>query len=514
MLRLLYAKECNHPQPKAHSFKVCLLYPGSFRAGISSLGVQKVYSILNSTPGVVCDLCFEDTDTSVMLGLKLKDFDLVAVSITYENQLFALVSILKKAGIEPLREQRNHPPLLLGGGIAVTYNPVPYTVVFDVIYIGEAEKRLKSVVNAIATGGLKTASSFDNVLVPAIHQEGTERKRIYIFTGFPNSHSHSCILSENSAFSSMFLVELTRGCRRKCAFCVTSRVFSPYREKEISTFKEEVEVAVKTGKKIGLIATDISLYSSLDKLLNLIRAYKLEVSLSSVGAKVLSPAIFEILKESRQKTITIAPETGNESLRFALGKKVKDEDYFAFAEKAMKSGVKNLKLYFLIGLPKEDLKDIVRMTKKFLEVAKPFWKERGVPGRLQLSINPVVAKPFTPFQWFGMNHHSQISKKLKWLSKELSRLSGVKLTFPGHKEYVLQALLSRANTQVGRAVVLSALKSVSLRRTFKELGLNLDECYTREREEDEPLPWESVVENPFRQHLLAEFKNLRSTIGA
>ena len=284
----------------------------------------------------------------------------------------------------------------------------------------------------------------------------------------------------------------------------------PFREKDIKIVEEEIKIASKYVDRVGLIGAGVSDYSKMKELLDILRKYNMKASFSSLKASSPEEHIFRIIEESNQKTVTIAPEAGTEKLRFAINKKVPDEKFFTFAEKALESGAENIKLYFLVGLPgetQEDLEGIIEMTKSFRELALKFWKERKKTGEIHLSVNPVVAKPFTPFQWYGMNSKGEIERKLKFLKKRVSKIPNVKLTHENVKDAIMQAIVARGDTRIGEATVVSTITNTNIRRTLKEKGLKLDELYTREREKDEIFPWDIVESGIKRDYLWREYQN-------
>ncbi|WP_457681412.1 radical SAM protein [Thermovibrio sp.] len=490
--------------------------------GISSLAVHRIYSILNSIEGVSCDLIFSDSETSLFLNLYPTQFDLIAFSITYENHLFETVKLLRSWGIEPLRERRSSAPPLLGGGIGLFYNPAPFLPVFDAIYLGEAEGRLEEVIRVFRDSReLDSLSQFDNLILSRDYSFSYEGLKVSDFTGpkrriyrspyFSKTLSHSCFLSGDAAFKDMFLIELNRGCIEKCRFCVASYMGLPYREKDIEVVEKEIALASKYVDRVGLIGAGVSDYTKMEELYKILKKYNMKASFSSIKASSSSPYIYQIVKESGQKTITLAPEAGSRELRYAINKKVSDELYFRAAERALEAGAENLKLYFLVGLPgetEEDIKAIVEMTAKFREIALPYWKERRIRGEIHLSVNPVIAKPFTPMQWYGLNPKSVIEKKARKLSKLLRKVPGVKFSFEGSKEAVLQAIVSRGDDRLGLAAVKSVVEKVNLRRALKEMALPFDELYTREREEEELFPWEIVESGIRRDYLWKEYQNI------
>lgn len=520
MSELVIVRECNHLKHRPENLKVLLVYPGNEKVGFSSLAVHRVYSLLNSIEGITCDLIFDGLRSSYFLELSPKEFDVIAFSITYENHIFKATELLSSWGIDPLRERRENSPLIIGGGIGLYYNPAPILPIFDAVYLGEAEGRIEEVFGALRQSpSLETFDGFDNVIVSRnysflyenlfVKEIKGEKKRIYRSKLFSQTPSHSCFLTGDAAFKDMFLIELNRGCIEKCRFCVATYMGLPYREKNLKVVEREIEIASKYVDRIGLIGAGVTDYSKMEELHKILKKYNVKASFSSLKASSSSSAIFEIIKESGQKTVTIAPEAGREELRFAINKKVPDEKYFTFTEKALESGAENIKLYFLIGLPgetEEDIKAIAQMTQKFLEIGRKFWKERGVRGEIHVSVNPVIAKPFTPFQWYGLNSKSVIEKKQRVLQRELRKVKGVKLTHENVKDAILQAIISRGDTRVGEAAVTSATERVPFRKALKELGLPFEELYTREREKEELFPWEVVESGINREYLWHEYQ--------
>jgi len=521
MTELLLVKECSHLKLGKNDLKVCLIYPGEERAGLSSLAVHRIYSILNGIDGVSCDLFFKDSEVSYFLGWPLKDFDVIAVSVTYEEHIFSLSSILHRAGIPPLREERDkESPIIFGGGIGLFYNPTPFMPIFDAIYLGEAEGRIEEVFSKLRdTKNPEIFCEFDNVIFcrdysfeydgEKVKRIDGEKKKIFRSPLFPFIFSHSCFISGDTAFKDMLLIELNRGCVEKCRFCIASYMGLPYREKKIEVVEKEIELASKYTGKVGLIGAGVTDYSQMEELYQILKKHGVKASFSSMKASSTSEYIFKIIAESGQKTVTLAPEAGTEELRFAINKKVPDERYFSFARKALEYGSENIKLYFLIGLPgetDEDIKGIAFMAEKFRELAVEFWRERKKAGEIHLSVNPVVAKPFTPFQWYGQNPKSQIEKKFRLLSKLLRKIPNVKLSKESSKSYVLQSVISRGDPRVGVAAVRSAVRGENFRKTLKELGLNIESLYTRERDEEELFPWEIVESGIKREYLWREYR--------
>jgi radical SAM superfamily enzyme YgiQ (UPF0313 family) len=158
--------ECNHLKYEKGNLKVLLAYPGREKVGFSSLALHVVYSILNSVEGISCDLIFEGFKVSYFLELPPKDFDVIAFSVTYENHIFKVIQLLLDWGIEPLREKRSGFPLVIGGGIGLSYNPSPFLPIFDAVYLGEAEGRIEEVFRALKKSKeIESLSEFNNVVL-------------------------------------------------------------------------------------------------------------------------------------------------------------------------------------------------------------------------------------------------------------------------------------------------------------------------------------------------------------
>ncbi|WP_456464791.1 radical SAM protein [Desulfurobacterium sp.] len=517
---------CNHLQVKKTDLQVCLIYPGDAFSGFSSLALSNIYSNLNAIDGISCDIGFGSHRTSFFLDKPFKEFDILAFSITYEEHLFDVIKTLTNWKIEPDREKREEAPLIFAGGIGVFYNPAPFLPLFDIIYLGEAEERMENIFRKLAGKKNKKQligimSEFDNIIVSQNCSFKYKNDRVEDFKGavkkifrskeYSKRLSCSCFITEETAFKNMVLIELSRGCPEKCRFCVAQAMGLPYREKEIELVEKEIIAASRITNRVGLIGTAVTDYSEMEKLYAILKKYNMKASFSSLRVSSTLDYVLKIVKESRQKTVTIAPEAGREEKRMALNKKVTDREFFKFCRKLFENGVENLKLYFLIGIPnetEEDIEAIASMTSEFRKIAMEFWKERKRTGKISLSVNPVIPKPFTPMQWFGMPLKSQIDKKIRNLGKLIKKIPNVEFTFENTRNAIIQAVISRGDDRIGIAAINTVKNSLNFKRALKELNLKIDNLYTREREKDELFPWEIVDSGIKRDYLWKEYQKI------
>ncbi|WP_457568027.1 radical SAM protein [Desulfurobacterium sp.] len=518
---------CNHLQAGRTDLQICLVYPGNSFSGFSSLALSNIYSSLNAIDGVSCDIGFGTDEKSFFLEKSFREFDIIAFSITYEEHLFEVIKSLTKWNIEPEREKREEGPLIFAGGIGVFYNPAPFLPIFDVIYLGEAEERMEELFTKLAGKKskeqlLQTMSQFDNITICQEYSFKYAGDRLESFNGkikkiFRSKEYHrrpscSCFITEQTAFKNMVLIELSRGCPEKCRFCVAQAMGLPYREKEIKLIEKEIEAASRITDRVGFIGTAVTDYSCMDKLHKILKKYNMKASFSSLRVSSTSASVLEIIRESGQKTVTIAPEAGMEKKRIALNKKVSDREFFEFCRKLFENGAENLKLYFLTGIPgetEEDIKAIVSMTEEFRQIALEFWKMRKKAGKITLSVNPLIPKPFTPMQWYGMPTKNQIEKRIKLLSRLIKKVPNVELIFENPKTAIIQAIISRGDERIGRAAIYSVKEGVNFRKALKEFNFKYDKLYTREREKDELFPWEIVDSGIKRDYLWNEYQKIQ-----
>jgi radical SAM family uncharacterized protein len=524
--------------------RIALAYPNTYTIGMSNLGLQSVYGILNQRRDVVCERVFLPAPEEEILLKKynspllsyesqrpLKEFDLLIFSISFENDYLNVLKILHLADI-PLRakERDSSLPLIGAGGVATWLNPEPLAPFLDFFLIGEAEAFLDEFVDnyfkyadqekdillqnlAQSTPGVYVPSGY----TPVYKNNGT-LKEIVVKDSFPfpivkrclkdlhASAAHSQIITSETEFSQMFLIEIERGCFHGCRFCGAGYIYRPPRMRPLSSLLKAITAGLKFSSKIGLIGAAINDYPHLEKLIKFILDQEAVFSVSSLRADRLNKELLSALKKCHHKTITIAPEAGTQRLRNVINKGLSEDQILQAAILVSEFGFKTLKLYFIIGLPTEtqtDLEGIVELIKKMKKVMLAVHQGRLCP-HIHLSIASFVPKPFTPFQWHPMDSIESLKKKMKWLKNALKKEKEVSVTFDLPKWAYTQALLARGDRRTGD-ILYKAFKH-GWQRAFKSSIINPDFFVLREREKEELFPWEIISHGLKREFLYEEYQ--------
>jgi radical SAM superfamily enzyme YgiQ (UPF0313 family) len=520
----------------------CLVYPNRYHAAMSNLGFQSVYAMMNDCPEVVCDRAFlPDRDEleelerggGTLLSLEsqrpLSSFDLIAFSVSFESDYLNLPAIFRLSGIPPLAAERSpRQPLVLAGGAALFLNPEPVAPFLDMVCVGEAEPVLPALLELLKQGAqsradlLLEAASLPGVYVPSLYRAGYDGPRQVSFEPLPgapprvrriwdpdiDSHpSVTQIHTEATEFSGMHLVELARGCPRGCRFCAAGFIYLPYRSRSLEQVRNEVLKGVAEGRKVGLVGAAVSDYQGIGELCQEIIAAGGRFSVSSFRIDHLDGAMIEALKASGQKTVALAPEGGSQRLRDLIKKGIDEEQILAACEMLISHDILNLKLYFIIGLPTEtleDLDELVALVARIRERVVAAARANKRLGEIQLSVNPFIPKPFTPFQWCAMEDIKSLEKKWKFLQKELGRLSNLKLQMESPREAYQQALFSRGDRRLA-PLLIAADRSGNWKGALRETGFDSDSFVYRSIALDELLPW-GFIEGGDTERLVREYR--------
>jgi radical SAM superfamily enzyme YgiQ (UPF0313 family) len=419
-------------------------------------------------------------------------------------------------------------PLVMAGGAALFLNPEPVADFMDLVAVGEAEALLPSLLELLTAEGsggreelLRNASQLAGIYVPLFfgaEYEGPKTVTVKSHHGAPHrvkrawepqldGHSTSSeLLTPATEFADMYLIELSRGCPRGCRFCAAGFIYLPYRQRSLEEIKAEVAKGLARREKLGLVGAAVSDYRGIGELCRHILEQGGKVSVSSLRIDALDEDMIEVLKASGHKTVALAPEGGSQRLRDLIKKGISEEDILAACNLLIGRGILNLKLYFIIGLPTEtaaDLEEMVGLVQKIRERVIDAARRNRRLGSVNLSVNPFVPKPFTPFQWCGMEEIKSLERKGRFLQKALGPLSNVRMQMESPKDAYLQALLSRGDRRLSRLLV-RAHELGSWKRAAKELSLDTDLLVYRDIPLDELLPWD-VIESGDRERLVREY---------
>ena len=544
-LQALYKDEDSRVTVNPHAGqKVAIVYPNTYFVGMSNLGLHIIYEEINLRNDSVCERIFlpekkeleayDKTKTPLMsieTQRPMHQFDVVAFDVTFEMDYFHIPLMLRHGRVPIMGKDRTEfDPIVIAGGPCATFNPEPFADFIDAFIIGEGEGIVSRVLDIIRNGKmegldrhaiLRQLANESGVYVPSlyvpIYSEEGEFKGYHIAEGVPKtikrhfemltSGGETVVATNYTEFGAMYIIEVARGCGRHCRFCMAGYCFRVPRVRPLDILKEGVDRAEQLGKKVGLMGAAISDYLEVDELVNYIRSKDMRYSCASLRADSLTQAVVDGLADSGQKTITIAPETGSERLRRVINKGISEEHLQNAATLSAKSGIQHMRLYIMIGLPTETDEDIEAIV-GLAERTQAHMAEVGCKGRLTLSINPFIPKPFTPFQWMAMDNQKTVEKKLQYIKKALQKNRRIEVLVESPKEAYIQGVLARGDRRLGAVIAACAADrgSKSFKAELKAAGLDMDEMNYRERSFDEFLPWSHLDMGMDEGYLEMEWK--------
>jgi radical SAM superfamily enzyme YgiQ (UPF0313 family) len=478
---------------------------------MSNLGLHSLYRIINGYPDFLAERFFWGEDSpllSIESDRPLTDYAAVAFSVSFELDYLNVPNILREAGIPLYAAERDDShPLIIAGGACITSNPMPLAPFFDCLCIGEAETLLPPLLEAIKEGSrrekLEALNALPGCYVPQLNEKKKVARR---WAGDLNSFAtSSVIITPDTEFGDLYLVEAERGCAYGCRFCLAGASFCPQRFRMPNVLLAQAAEGLKYKKRIGLVGPVVSSYPNLEGVLARLRQMGAGYSISSLRVKPLRPSLITELALGGVNSLSVAPEAGSGRLRQVIGKKIDEDDVLKAVDTIAAEGIGQLKLYFMLGLPSETDEDAEAIIDLSLK-CKHVMDSHGRGGRLSLNVAPFVPKAGTPFQWLPMESPAVLKNRLKRLERGLQP-SGIKVKGESIAWSEVQAVFSRGDSSL--APVLAAATENSLpgwRKAAREKGLDIDYYAHRRWPLETELPWGNIELGNGIERLKTELK--------
>jgi radical SAM superfamily enzyme YgiQ (UPF0313 family) len=534
--QLLLAREVGTIR-KSHAgrLRVALAFPNSYFVGMSNLGLQTVYKLFNDDDRVVCERVFlppksevagriarREPLVTVESQTPVREFDVFALSVSFEWDYPNVVTLLRLGGLEPRAERRHAlDPLVVIGGAVTFVNPEPLAPFADVIAAGEAELLVPSIVSAFADTSRRDREALlvrlageTGCYVPSLYDvayDGPGRVRsITPRTGSPApavvrkaavkaadrlDPPATSVFTPDTEFGSRLLIEVVRGCANLCRFCWAGYNYLPVRAFPASRILEIAERARVHANRVGLVSIALCDHPEIEMILARLVGMGYGISPASLRLDDLTEPIVRLLHESGEKTITIAPETGSDRLRRVVNKTVTNEEILDRADLIFRCGIQNLKLYFMTGLPGETDDDLVAirdLTSAIRDRMMAHARVRGTVGRIVASVNPLVPKPGTTYQWLPMTRAREIDRKAERLRSLVDGLENVYFNIKSERHSYYQGLLSLGDRRVADVIEIVERNGGNWRAAVAESGIDAEAYLYRDRSADPFLPWQII----------------------
>ena len=556
---------------EAAEVTVALAFPDTYAIGISHLGSQVLYHMLNDVPAVACDrtYCPTPDGEAVMRSEEIPlfgwesrraiaDFDIIGFSLPYELCVTNVLTMLDLAGVALRAEDRGPDDPIVIAGDALADSPEPTADFIDVYLVGDGEVPLRAFVDLVGEMKPRGATREDIILAAARTVPSAYAPRYYesvrsadgpgavvrpVRPDVPETICRACLedfsdappvtaplvpLSE--AVHERVVIEIMRGCPNACRFCQAGATRLPVRFRSVEKIVAAAGKALDaTGfREISLLSLSTSDYPHLDELISRLTgefaSRHVSISLPSLRVGSQLRQLPRLTSTVRKGGLTIAAEAGSERLRRAIRKRISEEDMLAGVRAAYEAGWRRVKVYFMAGLPGESEADIDAIYDLCLRLSETRKAVDGHPGAISASVSWLVPKPHTPMQWCPMRDAEYFFSVRRRLG-ELSRRSGVSFKFHRIERSGLEGLIARGDRRVG--TVIEAAWRAGARMdswndhfnydawlaAFEATGLDPAEIGQRSLAPGGPLPWSHIRCGHSGAHLLAEYRRMQAEAG-
>ena len=532
--RELLSKEVGYvSKPHGGRLRVALAFPNTYFVGMSNLGFQTVYKLFNAEEDIVCERVFLPPKSELAAQLSsgerlvtiesqtpVNDFDIFAFSVSFEWDYTNVLALLRLAGLKPRADERtHHDPLVMIGGAVTFVNPEPLALFADIIAAGEGEALIPSLLTAFKGASdradlLRRLCTERGFYVPSFYDvrhndDGTIEafapkpgtgapaivKKAALRTTDAVDPPSTTIFTPDTEFGSRFLVEVVRGCANLCRFCWAGYNYLPVRAFPKDRILQLAERARSHSNRVGLVSIALCDHPDIEEILTRLVEMGYSISPASLRLDDLTPTILRLLRQSGERTITIAPETGSDRLRRVINKTITNDEILAAAEMIFATGFENLKLYFMIALPTETEDDLVAirdLSVQLRDVMMRHARGRGHIGRIVGSVNPLVPKPGTAYQWLPMEDDSSIERKIRRMRTLMADIDNVYFNIKSERHSFYQALLSLGDRRVAPVIEAAERNGGNWRAALAETCVDAGFFVFRDRSRDAVLPWDII----------------------
>lgn len=515
--------------------RIALAFPNTYWVGMSNLGLQTVYQLFNADDRVVCERVFlpaKQEIAGLLAGREplvtlesqtpVREFDVFAFSVSFEWDYPNVVTMLRMAGLEPRADRRHaRDPLVVIGGAVTFVNPEPLAPFADVIAAGEAELLAPDLVDAFAQEGSRDRQRLLGDLagrrgfyVPGFYDVTYAGPgRIAAITPGPGTNAPAVvhkasvkaadrleppattIFTPDTEFGSRLLIEVVRGCANLCRFCWAGYNYLPVRPFSADRILDIAHAARPHANRVGLVSIALCDHPEIERILASLIDMGYSISPASLRLDDLTETIVALLRQSGERSITIAPETGSDRLRRVINKTVTNDQILDKTDLIFRTGFENLKLYYMIGLPTETDEDLVAIRELTLQMRERMLgaaRTRGGVGRIVASVNPLIPKPGTTYQWMPMTDARVIDRTIERLRGLVGETDNVYFNIKSERHSFYQGLLSLGDRRVADVIERAEQNGHNWRAAVAETGLDAGAYLYRDRSGDDFLPWQII----------------------